>query len=171
MGYPTDRGHANLRSWNPLAKSVQYHPIQWNLALTCYYCSNGVMGNVGFFIEFAGELPLTSCGLNLAMSSVLFNAIVCEDKLRNRRMAQVSIITIWLTRRVASNTPHFPASFQAFCYEMKVIQAFSWTIFILLVLAFYVLLQLVQQAERFGRYKIWSEPIRGESYRYPLEPS
>ncbi|KAF5320926.1 hypothetical protein D9619_000924 [Psilocybe cf. subviscida] len=51
-------------------------------------------------------------------------------------------------------------SFQAFCYEMKVIQAFSWCIFILLVFAFFVLLQLTQQAEMYGRYKIWSEPIR-----------
>jgi len=49
---------------------------------------------------------------------------------------------------------------------MKVIQAFSWTIFILMVLAFFVLFQLAQQAERFGRYKIWSEPIRGKLYRY-----
>ncbi|PPQ77771.1 hypothetical protein CVT25_011206 [Psilocybe cyanescens] len=49
---------------------------------------------------------------------------------------------------------------QAFCYEMKVIQAFSWTLFCLFVIAFYVLHQLAGQAQRYGRHKIWSEPIR-----------
>ena len=54
-----------------------------------------------------------------------------------------------------------PASAQAFCYEIKVIQAFSWAIFIGCILALYILFQLVAQAQRFGRYYIWSEPIRG----------
>jgi len=49
---------------------------------------------------------------------------------------------------------------QAYCYEMKVIQAFSWAVFIGCILALYVLFQLVAQAQRFGRYHIWSEPIR-----------
>ncbi|KAJ7180102.1 hypothetical protein C8R43DRAFT_387703 [Mycena crocata] len=46
------------------------------------------------------------------------------------------------------------------CYEMKVIQAFSWMIFVLFSLAFGILLALVSQAERFGRPDIWSEPIQ-----------
>jgi hypothetical protein len=49
---------------------------------------------------------------------------------------------------------------QTFCYEMKVVQAFSWAIFIGCLLALYILFQLVSQAQRFGRYYIWSEPIR-----------
>ncbi|PPQ98520.1 hypothetical protein CVT24_004011 [Panaeolus cyanescens] len=49
---------------------------------------------------------------------------------------------------------------RSYCYQMKVVQAFSWTIFCLFVIAFYILLQLVNQAKRFGRYNIWSEPIR-----------
>ncbi|KAF9075795.1 hypothetical protein BDP27DRAFT_1380457 [Rhodocollybia butyracea] len=51
-------------------------------------------------------------------------------------------------------------SFQAYCYEMKVIQAFSWMIFALCTFAFIILLQLVTQAQRFGRWAIWREPIR-----------
>ncbi|KAF8812422.1 hypothetical protein BYT27DRAFT_7182858 [Phlegmacium glaucopus] len=49
---------------------------------------------------------------------------------------------------------------QAFCYEMKVVQAFSWALFIGCILALYVIFQLVDQAQRVGRYHIWSEPIR-----------
>jgi len=51
-------------------------------------------------------------------------------------------------------------NFQAYCYEMKVIQAFSWAIFCMFLIAFYILMQLVTLAQRFGRYRIWSEPIR-----------
>lgn len=46
------------------------------------------------------------------------------------------------------------------CEEEKVIQAFSWTIFCFLVIAFIILLQLTSQAKKFGRYNIWQEPIR-----------
>ncbi|KIK68142.1 hypothetical protein GYMLUDRAFT_36977 [Collybiopsis luxurians FD-317 M1] len=49
---------------------------------------------------------------------------------------------------------------QAYCYEMKVIQAFSWMVFVLCSFAFIILLQLVTQAQRFGRWNIWNEPIR-----------
>jgi len=51
-------------------------------------------------------------------------------------------------------------SYQAYCYEMKVIQAFSWMNFILFVLALVVLYQLTGQARLFGRFNIWREPIR-----------
>ncbi|CAK5275612.1 unnamed protein product [Mycena citricolor] len=47
-----------------------------------------------------------------------------------------------------------------YCYEMKVIQAFSWMIFVMFSFAFGILLSLVQQAERFGRVNIWEEPIQ-----------
>lgn len=60
------------------------------------------------------------------------------------------------------------ASAQAFCYEMKVVQAFSWALFIGFILALYVLFQLVGQAQRFGRYLIWSEPIRGSKSEFKL---
>lgn len=46
---------------------------------------------------------------------------------------------------------------------MKVIQAFSWMLFILYVLALYVLMRLVTEAHRFGRFDIWWAPIRGAS--------
>ncbi|KAJ4478095.1 hypothetical protein J3R30DRAFT_3290361 [Lentinula aciculospora] len=51
-------------------------------------------------------------------------------------------------------------SAQSYCYEMKVIQAFSWMIFVLCSFAFIILLQLVTQAQRFGRFLIWYEPIQ-----------
>ncbi|PPQ72909.1 hypothetical protein CVT26_014572 [Gymnopilus dilepis] len=52
------------------------------------------------------------------------------------------------------------ANAQAFCYEMKVIQAFSWALFCVFVIALVVLIQLVSLAQQFGRYLIWTEPIR-----------
>lgn len=56
---------------------------------------------------------------------------------------------------------------QEFCYEMKVIQAFSWMLFILYVIALYLTLRLVTEAQRFGRYDIWWAPIQGASYDLP----
>jgi hypothetical protein len=44
---------------------------------------------------------------------------------------------------------------------MKTVQAFSWALFCAFVLAVIVLFQLVHQAQRFGRWHIWAEPIRG----------
>ncbi|KAF8165333.1 hypothetical protein B0H34DRAFT_855717 [Crassisporium funariophilum] len=49
---------------------------------------------------------------------------------------------------------------QSYCYQMKVIQAFSWALFALFAIALYILFQLVGRAQQFGRYHIWSEPIR-----------
>ncbi|KAM6495873.1 hypothetical protein JOM56_008579 [Amanita muscaria] len=51
-------------------------------------------------------------------------------------------------------------SLQQYCYEMKVIQAFSWMTFVLVVFALIILFQLATQAQTFGRYNIWAEPIR-----------
>jgi len=44
---------------------------------------------------------------------------------------------------------------------MKTIQALSWALFGGFAIAIGVLFQLVAQAQRFGRWQIWSEPIRG----------
>lgn len=51
-------------------------------------------------------------------------------------------------------------SAKTWCQEMKVIQAFSWALFALFVMAFYILIQLVGQAIKMGRHHIWKEPIR-----------
>lgn len=51
-----------------------------------------------------------------------------------------------------------------FCYEMKVIEAFSWMLFVLFAIALYMVLRLVTEAERFGRYDIWWAPIQGANY-------
>ncbi|KAF8655279.1 hypothetical protein AX16_003178 [Volvariella volvacea WC 439] len=58
------------------------------------------------------------------------------------------------------DTKNGDMSARAYCYEMKVIQAFSWMLFVLFSIGFVILMMLVHQAERFGRFKIWEEPIR-----------
>ncbi|KAK7061731.1 ubiquitin-CONJUGAT-2 domain-containing protein [Favolaschia claudopus] len=55
-----------------------------------------------------------------------------------------------------------------FCYEMKVIQAFSWMHFVLFTIAFFVLLSLVSQAQRLGRPYIWREPIQELGWFYEM---
>jgi len=57
-------------------------------------------------------------------------------------------------------TKNGDTSAQGYCYEMKVIQAFSWMLFILNSIAVLVLFRLAGQAQMFGRYEIWREPIR-----------
>lgn len=47
---------------------------------------------------------------------------------------------------------------------MKVIEAFSWMLFVLFAIALYMVLRLVTEAERFGRYDIWWAPIQGANY-------
>jgi hypothetical protein len=47
-----------------------------------------------------------------------------------------------------------------YCYEMKVIQAFSWMLFALFSFGFIILITLVNQAERFGRPDVWEGPIQ-----------
>jgi len=61
-------------------------------------------------------------------------------------------------QRTPTKNGDIPA--QAYCYEMKVIQAFSWALFVLNALALLVLYRLIAQAQMFGRYDIWREPIR-----------
>lgn len=51
---------------------------------------------------------------------------------------------------------------------MKVIQAFSWANFILFVVAFLIILKLISQAQGYGRWNIWAEPIEGTSYPLSL---
>lgn len=63
------------------------------------------------------------------------------------------------------------ASYQSYCYQMKTIQAFSWALFCAFVIAIFILFQLVHQAERFGRWHIWTEPIRGLFLRISLYAS
>lgn len=53
------------------------------------------------------------------------------------------------------------ASSRSFCYQMRVIQAFSWMITAIMIIAFLILLSLVSQAQRLGRLLIWQEDIRG----------
>ncbi|KAF9462662.1 hypothetical protein BDZ94DRAFT_1260937 [Collybia nuda] len=61
-------------------------------------------------------------------------------------------------QRIASKNGD--TSGQSFCYEMKVVQAFSWAVFVLCAMALIILFSLVTQAQKFGRYLIWREPIR-----------
>ncbi|PBK69640.1 uncharacterized protein ARMOST_05341 [Armillaria ostoyae] len=61
-------------------------------------------------------------------------------------------------QRVA--TKNGDMSGQSYCYEMKVIEAFSWMNFVLFAISFIILLALVTQAQKFGRYDIWRDPIK-----------
>jgi len=61
-------------------------------------------------------------------------------------------------QRTAKKTGDMAA--QAYCYEMKVTQAFSWMLFVLNAMALIILFRLVSLAQMFGRYDIWREPIR-----------
>lgn len=56
----------------------------------------------------------------------------------------------------------YPVSASQWCREMKVIEAFSWMLFVVYAFAFIILICLVSRAQAFGRLEIWSEPIRGE---------
>ncbi|KAF7332220.1 hypothetical protein MKEN_00103000 [Mycena kentingensis (nom. inval.)] len=49
---------------------------------------------------------------------------------------------------------------RSYCYEMKVIQAFSWMIFVLFTAGWVILMNLIAQAQRLGRMNIWREPIQ-----------
>lgn len=60
------------------------------------------------------------------------------------------------------------ANAQTFCYQMKVVQAFSWALFIGFVLGLYILFQLVDRARITGRHYIWSDPIRGSKSEFKL---
>jgi hypothetical protein len=61
-------------------------------------------------------------------------------------------------QKVPSNSGE--TSYPSYCYQMKTIQALSWALFGGFAIAIGVLFQLVAQAQRFGRWQIWSEPIR-----------
>jgi len=65
---------------------------------------------------------------------------------------------------LSSSTPEPTSSgsisIRGYCYEMKVIQAFSWMLFVLFCIALIILSALVSQAQNFGRINIWEEPIR-----------
>lgn len=58
------------------------------------------------------------------------------------------------------NTDGGTMSARVWCREMKVVQAFSWMLFVLFSFALIILLCLVSRAQAFGRFYIWKEPIR-----------
>ncbi|EIW76118.1 hypothetical protein CONPUDRAFT_139571 [Coniophora puteana RWD-64-598 SS2] len=48
---------------------------------------------------------------------------------------------------------------RAYCYEMKVIEAFSWAIFVSLIFFFIIIIALTTRAVAFGRRYAWHEHI------------
>ncbi|OAX43483.1 hypothetical protein K503DRAFT_140288 [Rhizopogon vinicolor AM-OR11-026] len=65
-------------------------------------------------------------------------------------------------------------SAQKYCYEMKVLEALSWTIFVLFSFFFIILVTLTSRAVAFGRYYAWREHVSqlgwfGELPGYPSE--
>lgn len=65
-------------------------------------------------------------------------------------------------------------SARTYCYEMKVIEALSWTLFVFFVFFFIVLVTLTSRAVVYGRYYAWREHVSqlgwfGELPGYPTE--
>jgi len=50
-------------------------------------------------------------------------------------------------------------SYQVYCREMKAIQAFSWTNFVILVISWAILITLIMRVLSFGRHRAWEESI------------
>ncbi|KAI0081813.1 hypothetical protein K474DRAFT_1613063 [Panus rudis PR-1116 ss-1] len=50
-------------------------------------------------------------------------------------------------------------SARAYCYEMRVVEAFSWMNFCLFAIFFWILLALTTRSKTLGRPFAWSEPI------------
>lgn len=50
-------------------------------------------------------------------------------------------------------------SARSYCYEMRVIEAFSWMLFALFVIFLWILISLTTRAQALGRPYAWSEPI------------
>ncbi|KAI0776084.1 hypothetical protein BD413DRAFT_649335 [Trametes elegans] len=50
-------------------------------------------------------------------------------------------------------------SAKSWCYEMRVVQAFSWMIFCLYAIFLWILIALTTRAKAFGRHYAWGEPI------------
>ncbi|KAJ7812286.1 hypothetical protein B0H13DRAFT_1926189 [Mycena leptocephala] len=64
--------------------------------------------------------------------------------------------------------PTTPVRQKDYCRQMKIIQAFSWILFVFFTLAFYILLKLVNQAQRYGRRDAWYQPIQELGWFYEL---
>lgn len=95
-----------------------------------------------------------SVTLSASSSAMLLEARVLQQK------TEIVSLTTFV---VENPTSHYvEASYQGYCYQMKVIQAFSWMNFVLVAFALIILMQLTTQAQMFGRYHIWMEPIRGQ---------
>ncbi|KZV76082.1 hypothetical protein PENSPDRAFT_497824 [Peniophora sp. CONT] len=58
-----------------------------------------------------------------------------------------------------TQTQHGLVSSKSICYETKVVEAFSWTIFLALAIAFIITITLASQSKVLGHPEIWSEPI------------
>jgi len=50
-------------------------------------------------------------------------------------------------------------SARSYCYEMRVIEAFSWMLFALFAIFLWILISLTTRAQALGRPYAWSEPI------------
>lgn len=125
--------------------------------------SHGRLGNVSSTLSFKNGI------LTFATATLLelYNAMPWAGRRLHQTLVTVSPLTSTTTFSF-DNRFSFLASAQAFCYQIKIIQAFSWALFIGFVLALYILFSLVGLAQRFGRYYIWTEPIRGSKFGFKL---
>ncbi|EIN10630.1 hypothetical protein PUNSTDRAFT_84829 [Punctularia strigosozonata HHB-11173 SS5] len=56
-------------------------------------------------------------------------------------------------------TKNGSTSSRAYCREMKVLEAFSWMLFALFFISFWIIVVLTSRAKTLGQYYAWQEPI------------
>lgn len=86
----------------------------------------------------------------------------------------IGYVQCYLLQEQQQPTARGSISAQSYCYEMKVIEALSWTLFVLFIFFFIILITLTSRAVAFGRYYAWREHISqlgwfGELPGYPTE--
>ncbi|KAI0320829.1 hypothetical protein OF83DRAFT_1207829 [Amylostereum chailletii] len=72
------------------------------------------------------------------------------------------------------STSKKPISARSFCYESTIVEAFSWTTFLLLAIFFVFVIAMAARSRAMGRIDIWREPIIdlpwfGQAPGYPGE--
>ncbi|KAI0036832.1 hypothetical protein K488DRAFT_81818 [Vararia minispora EC-137] len=62
-------------------------------------------------------------------------------------------------RNMRTQTTRGSISAESFCYESRIVEAFSWTIFLCLAIAFVILVSLANKSKVLGHPDIWYEPV------------
>lgn len=125
--------------------------------------SIGGMGDVSDSWGF--QLSISTCHYSDVIGHIQCDSLGGSTVVTHSGESKVSPILF----SPSSNSPLTPTVLASqWCREMKVIQAFSWMLFISYTFALIILITLVSRAQAFGRFEIWSEPIRGKYFIAPF---